>query len=300
MKIVYERPVSLAALWARRIGRFSAGLLLVTGLAHWAHAVETPEMIALALLSAGLAALAAILALTGFVRLWQVAAVGGVAAFVGLVYALIPLSVVGYGLFRFMDRPALIEVTTDATEPPPWIAPPAARQGWLPHAPVPDQAARQAEAYPALTGRRYDGALDRVFAGVKTVAAASGLAITAERGTENAESDLEDAPAQPQAGPPADADIGNVPIPSARPEPLAQTLMPGQRASDILLQGEWRSFMAAIPFDVAIRLREEAETTFVDIRVSVRYGPHDLGFAAAFAEHFLRALDAELLGIAGG
>ncbi|OQP84179.1 hypothetical protein BTR14_20455 [Rhizobium rhizosphaerae] len=315
MKILYERPVSAAARWSRRIGRFSAGLLVITGLAHWLHAVTTPHMIALALLAAGLAAVAALLGVIGLVRLWQVAAVGGIAACVGLAYALIPLGVAGYGLYRFLDRPALTEVSTDTTEPPPWIAPPAAAQGWLPRPVVLLAPERQAEAYPTLTGRRYDGALDRVFAAVKTVAAASHLKITEERGTENAAADLEDMPANPdpkpapprrgapRAAPAGDADPCNVPIPSARPDPGSEILMPGQRASDILLQGEWRSPvtapLTAVPFDVAIRLREEAETTFVDLRVSVRYGPHDLGFGAAYAETFLRALDAELLGIAG-
>ena len=311
MKILYERPVSAAARWSRRIGRFSAGLLLVAGLAHWLHAVTTPHMIALALLATGLAVVAALLGVIGLARLWQVAAVGGIAACVGLAYALIPLGVAGYGLFRYLNRPALTEVSTDATEPPPWIAPPDAVQGWLPRPIAVLAPERQAEAYPTLTGRRYDGALDRVFAAVKTVAAASHLKIAEERGTENAAADLEDAPVSPAAkpGPPkpgpsrsglsGNGDIGNVPIPSARPEPGSEILMPGQRASDILLQGEWRSPVTAMPFDVAIRLREEAETTFVDLRVSVRYGPHDLGFGAAFAETFLRALDAELLGIAG-
>ncbi|MNL88500.1 hypothetical protein D3C87_2182490 [compost metagenome] len=48
-----------------------------------------------------------------------------------------------------------------------------------------------------------------------------------------------------------------------------------------------------------IRLREEAETTLVDVRVAARYGPRDLGIGADIAQHFLTALDAELLGIAG-
>ena len=48
-----------------------------------------------------------------------------------------------------------------------------------------------------------------------------------------------------------------------------------------------------------IRLREEAETTLVDVRVASRDGDRDLGAGVAYIERYLRALDAELLGIAG-
>jgi len=37
----------------------------------------------------------------------------------------------------------------------------------------------------------------------------------------------------------------------------------------------------------------------VDVRVASRYGPHDLGLSADIAENYLKALDSELLGIAG-
>lgn len=50
-------------------------------------------------------------------------------------------------------------------------------------------------------------------------------------------------------------------------------------------------------FDVLIRLKEEAETTVVDVRVASRYGPHDLGMGADIAETFLDALDAEMQGL---
>ncbi|MCY1248384.1 hypothetical protein D9M72_618090 [compost metagenome] len=88
-------------------------------------------------------------------------------------------------------------------------------------------------------------------------------------------------------------------MPAARPELSLEGAIAGRRASDVVLQGEWRTLIAGFRFDVLIRLREEAETTFVDLRVASRYGPHDLGMGAAFADQFLRALDAELLGIAG-
>jgi hypothetical protein len=90
-----------------------------------------------------------------------------------------------------------------------------------------------------------------------------------------------------------------IPVPTPRPfEDDVARLIRG--ANGVTLQGINRTFILGLRFDVVIRLREEAETTFVDMRVASRYGQHDLGFSAAIAEDYLKALDSELLGIAGG
>ncbi|WP_421871792.1 DUF1499 domain-containing protein [Pararhizobium sp.] len=301
MMIKYERPPSAAARWARRIARFAFGLFAGALLAHRFGPLVTPHFVALMVLSAGLAALAVVLAMIGLVRFWQVAAVGGIASFVALVYAAVPLAAAGYGLAEYFSKPAIYDVSTDTVTPPPWIKPPSAAQGWLKRSPEVMPADREAQvlAYPGLTGRRYDGALDRVFEGVKKVAEQSGITIIAEEGVENARADLEDMAVKPSDAAPADSDPDDVPIPLQRPEIVTGEMPLGRRASDILLQGEWRTLMTGLRFDVLIRLREEAETTFVDMRVAARYGGHDLGLGAEFADQFLHALDAELLGIAG-
>jgi hypothetical protein len=301
MMIKYERPISLAARWARRIARLAFGLFVAALLAHRFGPLATPHFLALSALSAGLAVLAVALAVIGFVRLWQVAAVGGGASFMALVYAVVPLGAAGYALGEYFTKPAIYDVSTDTVTPPPWIKPPDAQQGWLSRAAAvtPEDREVQIAAYPGLTGRRYDGALDRVFQGVKIVAEQTGIGIVTQEGAENAEADLEDMTVKPADAAPADGDPDDVPIPLSRPEIVTSDMPPGRRSSDILLQGEWRSLIAGLRFDVLIRLREEAETTFVDMRVASRYGGHDLGLGAAFADQFLHALDAELLGIAG-
>ncbi|WP_075290091.1 DUF1499 domain-containing protein [Pararhizobium arenae] len=301
MMIKYERPISYAALWARRIARFSCGLFLVAMLAHRFGPLVTPHLLAIVAFAAGLALLAVVLAVIGFVRLWQVAAVGGVASVSALVYSAVPLAAVGLGAERYFQRPAIYDISTDTVTAPDWIEPPKADQGWLRRAAavMPQDREAQIEAYPGLTGRRYDGALDRVFTGVKTVATDLGIRIVATEGEENAEADLEDLVVKPEANTPPDSEPATVPIPMARPNAMIGLRPAGMRASDILLQGEWRTPVSGFRFDVLVRLREEAETTFVDIRVASRYGPHELGLAADFADRFLHALDAELLGIAG-
>ncbi|WP_275789453.1 DUF1499 domain-containing protein [Pararhizobium gei] len=301
MTIKYERPISIAARWARWIARFAFGLFLATLLAHRFGPLTTPNFIALAIFSAALSGIAVVLAVVGFVRLWQVAAVGGIASFVALLYAAVPLGFAVYTTSQYIDKPAIYDVSTDTVTPPPWISEPDADQGWLtrPAIVTPQDREAQIIAYPGLTGRRYDGALDRVFQGVKNVAEKTGIAVTGELGAENAQADLEDMAVKPADPANADSEPNDVPIPLSRPEPVRGEMTPGRRSSDILLQGERRTLILGLRFDVLIRLREEAETTFVDMRVASRYGAHDLGRSARFADQFLHALDAELLGIAG-
>ncbi|MCF3640116.1 DUF1499 domain-containing protein [Rhizobium sp. TRM95111] len=300
MTIEYVRPTSHAAYWSRRLAYFALLLFLFATLSHRFGPLTTPHFLALVLFAAVLSLLAVALAAVGIARLWQVGARGGRAAFVAVLAAVAPLVAAGAGAFAFFDRPAIYDVTTDRAAPPPWLQEPVAKQDWLPRAgsvTVQDRTA-QSRAYAGLTGRRYDGALDRVLVGARKVAEENGIAIIRESGLENVVADLEDMAIDPKAEKPEDDGLGAVPVPVARPLETVLTPRIGG-PGDVLLQGEWRSLVFGFRFDLVIRLREEAETTLVDLRVASRYGQHDLGIGAAFAERYLKALDAELLGIAG-
>ncbi|MCK3775573.1 DUF1499 domain-containing protein [Ensifer sesbaniae] len=301
MMIRYERPYSYAAHWARRFARVSFVLFALSLLAHRFGPLTTPHFLALVGLSGVFALLGVLLAVVGLARLWQVAAIGGLASAAALVYAAPALGFIGFGAVQYLTRPAIYDVSTDTVTPPPWLEVPQTEESWLKRkdAVTPEDREAQILAYPGLTGRRYDGALDRVYQGVRTVIEQNRVGITEELGVENARADLEDLTVRPNAGAETTVEPENVPVPAARPELSLEGALAGRRASDVVLQGEWRTLIAGFRFDVLIRLREEAETTFVDLRVASRYGPHDLGMGAAFADQFLRALDAELLGIAG-
>ncbi|MBZ7920774.1 DUF1499 domain-containing protein [Ensifer adhaerens] len=301
MMVRYERPYSYAAHWARRFARISFLLFALSLLAHRFGPLTTPHFLALVGLSGIFALLGVLLAVVGLARLWQVAAIGGLASAAALVYAAPALGFIGFGAVQYFTRPAIYDVSTDTVTPPPWLKVPQAEQSWLKRkdAVTPEDREAQILAYPGLTGRRYDGALDRVYQGVRTVIEQNRVGITEELGVENARADLEDLAVRPNAGADTTTEPENVPVPAARPELSLEGAIAGRRASDVVLQGEWRTLIAGFRFDVLIRLREEAETTFVDLRVASRYGPHDLGMGAAFADQFLRSLDAELLGIAG-
>jgi hypothetical protein len=298
--IQYERPVSHAARWARRLALFSCLLFLVVVLSHRFGPLTTPHFLALAGFAAAMAALAVLLAAVGLAQLWQAGARGGKAAFTALLLSLLPLGNAGAALYAYFYRPALYDVTTDTLAPPPWLAEPSAQQDWLPRVGVVTARDRevQLQAYPALSGRRYEGALDRVYEGARKVATAYGITVNREAGLDNIQADLEDLVIDPSKVAKSREDLSDVPVPEARPA-LTPTLPRIGGAGDVLLQGEWRSPVFGFRFDVVIRLREEAETTLVDMRAASRYGPHDLGIGAGLVEGYLKALDAELLGIAG-
>lgn len=296
--IQYERPYSHAAHWSRRIASFAFMLFLVAVLSHRFGPLTTPHFLILGGFAAAIALLAVLLAAVGLVRLWFVGAKGGKAAFVALLLSLLPLAMAGAAIQAYFYRPAIYDVTTDTRDPPPWLTEPSADQDWLPRVggvTAQDRDVQQ-RAYPGLTGRRYDGALDRVLDGVRKVAGENGIAIKTEAGLENVVTDLEDLVVDPEAERSATGELLVVPVPLSRP---LDTVVEPAGSGDVLLQGGWRSLIFGFRFDLVIRLREEAETTFVDMRVASRYGPHDLGIGAAFAERYLKALDAELLGIAG-
>ncbi|MCM2476597.1 DUF1499 domain-containing protein [Rhizobium sp. CG5] len=300
MTIRYVRPVSHAASIAERLGFVALVMLVVVFLLHRFGQLATPDAVALVLFAAVLAALAVPLALIGLVRLWQVGALGGVAAVKALLFAALPLAVVALGAERYMTRPLLYDVSTDLIDAPAWIDAPSAPQRLLPRPAVVTPADREAQliAYPGLTGRRYEGALDRVYEAVLKVAKTSGFVIRTSRGKEYALPEF--LPQRQEEAEPGLAgglpQVVPVPLPRPLPEP-SQSAGETEPPGTVRIQAETRTLLLGLSFDIMIRLREEAETTLVDIRVASRYGPHDLGLSAAIAEAYLHALDAELLGI---
>lgn len=60
-----------------------------------------------------------------------------------------------------------------------------------------------------------------------------------------------------------------------------------------------RTLVFALPADVAVRLTDEGESTYVDMRSVSRFGRHDLGDNAARVASFLADLDAEIAALVG-
>ncbi|RUM97198.1 DUF1499 domain-containing protein [Pseudaminobacter arsenicus] len=69
--------------------------------------------------------------------------------------------------------------------------------------------------------------------------------------------------------------------------------------SEITIDTVAYTTILAFPVDVAIRLINEGDTTYVDMRSASRYGRHDLGDNAARIVDFLAELDTEVAAQAG-
>lgn len=299
MTVRFERPVSRAAFLSRRLAVFAFLMFVAAWGMHRFGPFGTPSFLAVALAAGVIAALAVYMALIGIAALWFKGARGGKASTTALFFAILPLSSFAVAGANYVNLPHIYDVSTDLANPPPWLEPPPEDSSWLgPRKPV-SAADRRAQLakWRDLTGRRYEGALDRVYTAARKVAVDQGLEIRFERGApELALQELP--PEQRQKAGDVVPDALDVPVPLPRPENQAEddnALPPGEPA----IQGEKRTFVFGFRQDVVIRLREETETTLVDVRVASRYGNHDLGSGVAFIERYLRALDAELLGIAG-
>jgi hypothetical protein len=80
---------------------------------------------------------------------------------------------------------------------------------------------------------------------------------------------------------------------------LVEPLPAGDGQSEVTIYAVARSFILDLPADVAIRVRDDGDTTLVDMRSASRYGRHDLGDDAARIVAFLAELDQELAGQEG-
>jgi uncharacterized protein DUF1499 len=291
-----ERPVSIAAIWSRRLGLFALALAATAFLLQRLELVTLANAAAVILLAAVLAVLAAALSVIGFAMLWLIGAKGGRGSFWGMVMALLVLAPVGVGALRYVTLPAIHDISTDSINPPEWLEEPPIEPSWLPRAPVTDAAARSAQfqAYPRLTGRRYGGAIDRVLEALS--------ALTQERKWTLVATDGADFLVPERDPPGADAapDQGETVIPIPEPRPDTGATVASVSAPVVRLQFTHRSLILGLRQDIVIRLVEEEETTFVDVRAATRTGQHDLGLNAKFVQDFLRDLDVALLGIAGG
>ncbi len=302
MTLRFDRPVSRSAFWARRLALFAVLLFLISFLAHRFGPLSTPSLIAMLLVSALMAAISILLALVGFAQLWQSGAKGGKAASLAIFLAMLPLAPAVVAIPGYATRPAIRDVTTDVVDPPDWISAPSVSQGWLPaQLPVtPKDREAQMFAYPEISGRRYEGALDRVLGAVRKVAEQEGIVIIEEKGTSGLSGVVP--PADDKAENPDDLAVvpDFIPVPLPRPAEEEPAMVLTGPVGEVTLQGETRSLVFGFASDVVIRMREEEETTLVDMRIASRYGTHDLGAGSATLQHFMKALDAELLGIAGG
>ncbi|WP_313615933.1 DUF1499 domain-containing protein [Agrobacterium sp.] len=302
MAVRFVRPVSRAAAASRYFGLAALCLLVFAVPLFRFGPLTMPDFVSLALIAAGLALVAVLLAAFGLYRLWVVGSRGGLSAFKALILSALPLGVAIWAGVLYWQNPVLYDVSTDISDVPEWISVPEANQQWFTRPAItPQTRLEQAEAYPGLTGRRYEGAVDRIYQAARKVAAAQGIRIAETRGLAGAIPDAPETLPAPEESPAGEAlndePPANVPVPLSRPADAPRPMF--GTGGDVLVQGATRTLILGARFDVLLRLREETETTLVDIRVASRFGPHDLGTSASIADAYLQALDTEMQGGSG-
>lgn len=75
---------------------------------------------------------------------------------------------------------------------------------------------------------------------------------------------------------------------------IAHSTDPQMETAESLIEAVAPSLVFGFVSDVVIRVVDEGESTYVDIRANSRYGIHDLGDNAAKIERFFAALEAEV------
>lgn len=301
MTVRYERPVSHSAFYARRLALFAFVMFIMAWALHRFGPLDTPSFLAVVAVCVLVAAIGFYLAILGLVMLWGRGALGGIASAQALLLVVVPLVPVLMAAPRYSGLPPIYDISTDLVEPPNWIDPVVADQSWLGTRTAPTAKDRETQmiSYRGITGRRYEGALDRVYTAARKVALAQGIVVSDERGApEGALDEFQTVDPKATADDAVPDSLDNVPVPLPRPdyEQRPDELAP---VGDAAIQGMHRTAIFGFRQDIVIRFREEEETTLVDVRVAARYGQRDLGSGAELITSYLRALDAELLGIAG-
>lgn len=147
-------------------------LLLTVWVGHHFGLVETLAFLWVLALVALLAALALLLAGLAFSRLWNFGARGGRDLTVGALLAMIVLVPFAVAAYWTTTYPPLKDISTDLEDPPALAVAKDSANGT--HAPTPGERRLQVQAYPLVTGRRYDLPFKETVDAVETVFARQG------------------------------------------------------------------------------------------------------------------------------
>lgn len=176
MRAVVRRRRVRAAGWARGAALFALVLFVVAGGGHRMGLVDTPSLVTLLAIVAALALAALLLAAFALVRVWRRGDKGGTSAVVAMLTALIVLVPFSVTLARALVYPQLSDISTDLDNPPAFSLAFKERVAGMNVLQPPSGEARerQAQAYPAISGRRYEYPRERVLQAVNALIADRG------------------------------------------------------------------------------------------------------------------------------
>lgn len=256
---IVERGEARSAGWADWLARFNLLLFVIAGLSHRYGMISTPDFFWVLGLVGCLAALALLLSVAAFRRLWLFGNRGGKLATRATLIVLLILAPFFASAWQILRYPALNDVSTDLDDPPRFTVLARSRSSAMNplDAFTISEAEAQAAAFPEVTGRRYEAAPDTVLAAAETILAERGWRIAGQ--SENS-----------------------------------------SQSGEMTIEIVARSLVFGFESDAVIRVTDEGETTYVDMRSSSRYGAHDLGSNARRIGSFLDNMDDEVASRAGG
>ncbi|AMJ61044.1 DUF1499 domain-containing protein [Bosea sp. PAMC 26642] len=149
-RLVFEEPVSRAAMWSRRLAWFALAMLLLSLLVFRLSQPSVQGLVPVAG-AYGLVLLALLMAIMAFVRIWQAGHRGVGMAAQAFVLALLMLAPAAFGAFKLATLPALNDISTDIDDPPAFSRSRVAldaRRGLLPPDMPAERRRLQRQAYP--------------------------------------------------------------------------------------------------------------------------------------------------------
>ncbi len=171
------------ATWAMRIALFAAQLILLALLLHRFTTFPTPVALNLVVLGMAGALLALLIAILAFIRIWNHGMPGTGRAVVGAIVALAILAWPAALLPTALKLPAINDVTTDASRPPPFIALAQYRHADANPSQYPGGsfALAQASAYPDIKPLEVARSKGEAFGIARSVVTRMGWSIVAEQ-----------------------------------------------------------------------------------------------------------------------
>ncbi|KFB10725.1 DUF1499 domain-containing protein [Nitratireductor basaltis] len=250
MVAIIEQRYAPAAYRARGVASFALVLAVSSALAHRYDLVETLPFLWLIAICGLLGLTGLVLAISGFVQMWQHGWRGLGAATLGLFLSVLVLVPYGVSLFNIVTNPQLVDISTDLQDPPEFQAAERLRDADANPVTALDaaRAERIAKSYPDITGRRYEFARESVEDVLDELIADRGWKVTARGG-----------------------------------DPAVTTI-----------EAVAKSYLLGFDSDVVIRIEDQDNATFVDMRSASRYGSHDMGENAERIRRFLTELDKRL------
>lgn len=281
----YIRKRLRTAVPAYRAAVFSAILLVVAAVLFRQGGIDFLSLKLMFSVVLGLASLSLIAALAGLARVWHSGREGGGAALGALAIALVVLSPFALAGVLAYQNPRTNSAETD---------------GMMANDIVDGVSLNEALAAGAMsdraspTGRRFRASAAQVYAVTRLVIEDKGWTLV-NVATDTAAAEGETGAAEGDLG-----TSGTVEIPLPTPRETGEAPVDRfalSEAKDYALSVEARDFLLRLPSDIAIRIVEDGDETFVDLRSASRAVAHDLGQNRRFIEDFLARLDTAMAGV---